>query len=114
MQMYVSPSSSPANIHSNLQYAFQREETLPDYKDIGYQYFKPVSYDRLMSWKAGHGRIVVGMPRVDENAGVDAENVRLPKDTGLHVVYMNFKMVPEDPKQVPPKEEGEGGEGEAK
>lgn len=67
-----------------------------DYEDIDYHTFKAVDYDRLMSWKAGYGRISVGVTEMtQQKAGVDTTDATLPRGRSVVVNKMNFKLVPE-------------------
>jgi len=65
-----------------------------DYEEIDYHTFEAVDYDRLMSWKAGDGRISVGVREMtQQNARVDTVDATLPRGRSAVVDRMNFKLV---------------------
>ncbi|KAF2188769.1 hypothetical protein K469DRAFT_564864, partial [Zopfia rhizophila CBS 207.26] len=65
-----------------------------DYENIRYHTFRAVDYDRLMSWKAGSGRIGVGVREITpQNTDQDKEDVTLPGGRSVLVTDTNFKLV---------------------
>ncbi|KAJ5063749.1 hypothetical protein J3E74DRAFT_178759, partial [Bipolaris maydis] len=65
-----------------------------DYEEIDYRIFEAVDYDRLMSWKAGDGRISVGVREMtQQNARIDTIDALLPRGRSVIVNKMNFKLV---------------------
>ncbi|PVH91661.1 hypothetical protein DM02DRAFT_606319 [Periconia macrospinosa] len=67
-----------------------------DYEDIDYHTFKAVDYNRHMSWKAGQGRISVGVTEMtQQKAGIETINATLPRGRSVVVSKMHFKLVPE-------------------
>jgi hypothetical protein len=68
-----------------------------EYENIKYHTFPPVTYDRLMSWKAGNGRISVGPGETKpQNTSKDTLDASLPKGKSLVVAEMNLKLVAKD------------------
>ncbi|EOA83909.1 uncharacterized protein SETTUDRAFT_164277 [Exserohilum turcica Et28A] len=65
-----------------------------DYEEIDYCTFEAVDYDRLMSWKAGDGRISVGVREMtQQNARIDTIDALLPRGRSVIVNKMSFKLV---------------------
>lgn len=65
-----------------------------DYEPIGYHTFKAVDYDRYMAWKAGSGRIGVGVRELSfYGTDADKEDVLLPAGRSVLVMNTNFKLV---------------------
>jgi hypothetical protein len=65
-----------------------------DYEIIGYYTFRAVDYDRYMSWKAGSGRIGVGVREVTTyGTDTDKEDMLLPAGRNVVVMNTNFKLV---------------------
>lgn len=64
------------------------------YEYIDWHTFETVDYDRLMSWKAGSGRISVGVREVtSQNTDKDTEDILLPSGQGVVVDKTMFKLV---------------------
>lgn len=69
-------------------------------KDGGYEFlryhtFEAVNNDRLMSWKAGSGRIRVGISEITaQKTDRDTENVVLPGGRRVLVTDTEFKLCP--------------------
>jgi len=65
-----------------------------DYEFIRYHTFDGVDYDRYMSWKAGSGRIGVGVRELTSyGTDVDKEDVLLPAGRSVLVIDTEFKLV---------------------
>jgi len=65
-----------------------------DYETITYHTFKAVDYDRIMSWKAGSGRISVGVRELTpRKTDADEEGVLLPGGRSVLVIDTDFKLV---------------------
>jgi hypothetical protein len=73
----------------------QAEQTVDgDYESIGYHTFKAVDYDRYMAWKAGSGRIGVGVRELtSQKTDEDKEDVLLPAGRSVLVIDTEFKLV---------------------
>ncbi len=68
-----------------------------DYEYIDYCHYKPVPYDRLMSWKAGEGSIGWGEgSTIREDVTKSKEDKLLPKNNGAVVMETKFKLVRRD------------------
>jgi len=74
----------------------EAEQTVDgDYESISYHTFNAVDYDRYMSWKAGSGRIGVGVRELTFYAtDTDKEDVLLPAGRSVVVIDTEFKLVP--------------------
>ncbi|OAL42574.1 hypothetical protein IQ07DRAFT_481636, partial [Pyrenochaeta sp. DS3sAY3a] len=65
-----------------------------DYENIDYHTFNAVDYDRNMSWKAGKGRISVGVTEMtQQKADSDTVNIVLPRGRNAVVSKVCFKLV---------------------
>ncbi|KAH8799417.1 hypothetical protein F5884DRAFT_632022, partial [Xylogone sp. PMI_703] len=73
----------------------QAEQTVDgDYEFISYHTFKAVDYDRYMAWKAGSGRIAVGVREVtSQRTDANKEDVLLPAGRSVIVIDTDFKLV---------------------
>lgn len=73
----------------------EAEQTVDgDYESISYHTFRAVDYDRYMSWKAGSGRIGVGVREVTSyGTDADKEDMLLPAGRSVVVVDTKFKLV---------------------
>jgi len=73
----------------------EAEQTVDgDYESISYHTFRAVDYDRYMSWRAGSGRIGVGVREVTSyGTDADKEDVLLPAGRNVVVVDTEFKLV---------------------
>ncbi|KAI9904756.1 hypothetical protein N3K66_001285 [Trichothecium roseum] len=64
-----------------------------NYEFISYHLFGPVDYTRKMSWKAGSGRIGMGVIALQQlRASVAGEDVELPAGQTVIVTNMEFKL----------------------
>ncbi|KAH8724113.1 hypothetical protein GQ44DRAFT_709171 [Phaeosphaeriaceae sp. PMI808] len=64
-----------------------------DYEFLRYYTFEAVNYERFMSWKAGSGRIGVGISEItSRGTNKDMENVKLPSGHSVIVMDTNFKL----------------------
>ena len=91
----VSVSSHYPDITSILMRIIQAEQTVSgDYEFIRYHTFKPVDYDRYMAWKAGSGRIGVGVREItSQKTEEDKEDVLLPAGRSAVVMDTEFRLV---------------------
>ncbi|KAF2650678.1 hypothetical protein K491DRAFT_124944 [Lophiostoma macrostomum CBS 122681] len=65
------------------------------YPYVDYQNYAGVGYERLLSWKAGHGRISMGQGDVEpQRSDLDTKGVLLPPWHSVVVSKMYFKIVP--------------------
>ncbi|KAF2004735.1 hypothetical protein P154DRAFT_458805 [Amniculicola lignicola CBS 123094] len=65
-----------------------------DFEDIDYRASKSVRYDRLMSWKAGQGKAIIGTREMNSlKTDVDGNDALLPAGWRATVDTMNFKLV---------------------
>ncbi|KAF1995662.1 hypothetical protein P154DRAFT_339886 [Amniculicola lignicola CBS 123094] len=65
-----------------------------DYEYIRYHTFEAVDYDRLMSWKAGSGRIGVGIYEItSQRTYKDVKEVELPGGRSILVMDTDFRLV---------------------
>lgn len=76
---------------------FQAERTVDsDYERIDYHTFDAVDYNRLMSWKAGDGRISVGIREMtQQKASENTVDTVLQRGRNVIVDNMTFKLVRE-------------------
>lgn len=91
------PEVMPQQFPDQMLILKQKEKTRDgDYEFLAYHHFQPVSYDRLMSWKAGTGSIVWGRgSTVREKTTESKEQKVLPKGNGVVVMDMDFRLVKE-------------------
>jgi len=73
----------------------EAEQTVDgDYESIRYHTFEAVDYDRYMSWRAGSGRIGVGVRELTMYwTNADKEDVILPAGRSVVVIDTEFKLV---------------------
>jgi hypothetical protein len=73
----------------------QAEQTKDgDYESISYHTFEGVDYDRYMSWRAGSGRIGVGVRELTSyGTDTDKEDVILPAGRSVLVMNTDFKLL---------------------
>lgn len=70
------------------------QTTNDDFEYISYRIFGAVTYDRVMFWKPGNGKISVGKDEMtSKNTSEEGENVILPQGQSVAVGEMWFKLV---------------------
>lgn len=80
-------------IHSQADRPHQTKDG--DYEFLRYHTFEAVDNDRLMSWKAGTGRIGVGISEITaQKTDKDTENVVLPGGRRVLVTDTEFRLCP--------------------
>ncbi|KAF1347265.1 hypothetical protein EJ07DRAFT_143366 [Lizonia empirigonia] len=66
-----------------------------EYEFLRYHTFRAVDNDRLMSWKAGSGRIGVGINEITfQRTDKDTKDVVLPGGRSVLVMDTEFKLGP--------------------